>query len=1031
MRTQFARIASLFQQHIRPLLPQTKKHWMISGSFALGTFAILLFLGNSAHAETTAAASDTSIFADAGTSILKMLAEALLWIARLCISMTVFALEFFIQLAKYNGYIDAPIVILGWTMIRDIANMFFVVVLLIIAFGTILGLEQYEWKKTMVNFIMAAIFINFSKMIAGLIIDVAHIFTMTFVNAIAATAGGNLINMFHLNSMVSIVTGGLGGEVNSSIIFEIFAGALMALIFAVLAMATMGAYLVVMVSRIVVLWALIILSPLAYILSVIPQTKSYADTWWSEFGKHVVVAPIMVFFLWLGFATLGTGSFVQTDLGINFGSTDTETAKALGLSEQSTAHPKVSISEVSTWENMANFILAIAFLWIGIEQVQKTGVRGGELLSDAKSFATKAAMIGSGYAVGRWLTGEAYEKGKDGAIGSAKYLGNRIPLVGGAALTEYGSGIKSTFDRKGVLGIAGAAVAGATLGRIAPKWSGFGGMESKIKRSEYAKANEDKGLGGWVKARIWEPAERAEKRAEDWKTASERMGKTLEESYSTSGSRAGQVKLDETVRMQATLSMAEAKGKQKMEGRNKEVSEITKMFDKMEKEQFKTLYGGATMTKDEEKAAKEKIREDLMSDKSAMSTLRENYLNSIADPGERKKLAKFIDRDGGVRSRVAVGLDVLAKKKTKAESTADAEESAMILNRGGEIAQARERDSILMRKGMTPKYMEDVLARHQKEDMDLMGSSNYDRTKQKVIQLRDSIRNATDPEQKARYQRDMATLAAANASRGAVFSENLSNDALADPDPNNASGIKFSYNYDGSDSAGSVAAQQARELSVILQEQVGTSQKDIDDALRRIQKDVYGDDKNAYLAFMRSFTDGLMHSAADGAVNKAGLFKEDFDATTGNSVFRAVNYTNKKDKDWSEAKRGFALSQAKSGKVEGFEGTIDRQGGKYVIESDSAKDRVAHIWGNITANVVSNVDKQNIDTFNEAFDAMIAKDRVKAIKDIQDMVTKMRAKATGDLGIRALLKRTNLTKLLQPNEIMIQNAQKRDVDILS
>lgn len=1005
---------------------------MISGSFALGTFALLFFLGKEAHAVGEAAAtaagaaSDTSIFADAGTSILKMLAEALLWIARLCISMTVFALEFFIQLAKYNGYIDAPIVILGWTMIRDIANMFFVVVLLIIAFGTILGLEQYEWKKTMVNFIMAAIFINFSKMIAGLIIDVAHVFTMTFVNAIAATAGGNLINMFHLNSMVSIVTGGLGGEVNSNIIFEIFAGALMALIFAVLAMATMGAYLVVMVSRIVVLWALIILSPLAYILSVIPQTKSYADTWWSEFGKHVVVAPIMVFFLWLGFATLGTGSFVQSDLGINFGTTDTETAKALGLSEQSTAHPKVSISEVSTWENMANFILAIAFLWIGIEQVQKTGVRGGELLSDAKSFATKAAMIGSGYAIGRWLTGEAYDRGKEGAIGSAKYLGNRIPLVGGAALTEYGSGIKSTFDRKGVLGIAGAAVAGATLGKFAPQWSGLGGMESKIKRSEYAKANEDKGPGGWLKARIWEPAERAEKRAEDWKTASERMSKTLEESYSTSGSRAGQVKLDETVRMQATLGMAEAKGKQKVEGRNREVSEITKMFDKMEKDRFKALPGSATMTKDQEKVAKEKIREDLLGDDSAMSTLRENYLDSIADPGERKKLAKFIDRDGGVRSRVAVGRDVLAKKKTKAESTADAEESAMILNRGGEIAQAKERDNILIRKGMTPKYMEDVLARHQKEDMDLMGSSNYDRTKQKVIQLRDSIRNATDPQQKARYQRDMATLAAANASRGAVFSENLSNDALAA----DASGRSFSYDYEGADSAASVAAQQARELSVILQEQVGTTQPEIDGALKKIQKDVYGDDKNAYLAFMRSFTDGLMHSAADGAVNKAGLFKEDFDATTGDSIFRAVDYTNSNDKGWSEAKREFALSQAKSGRVEGFEGTIDRKGGKYVIESDSAMDRVAHIWGNITTNVVSSVDKQNIDTFNSAFDAMIAADRTQAIKDIQKMVDKMRAKATDERGIRALLKRTNLFSMIGPGEINILKRGGTPEDIL-
>lgn len=1014
MQTRIARITSAVRQFILSALPQTKKHWIVSGSFVFFCFSLVFFLGDIVHAEG-AAASDTSILADVGTSILKMISEALLWIARLCISLTVFALDFFIQLAKYNGYIDAPIVILGWTMIRDIANMFFVVVLLIIAFGTILGLEQYEWKKTMVNFILAAIFINFSKMIAGLIIDVAHVFTMTFVNAIAATAGGNLINMFHLTDIVSIVKGGIGGdEVKPDIIFEIFAGAVMALVFAVLAMATMGAYLIVMVARIVVLWALIILSPLAYILSVIPQTKSYADTWWSEFGKHVVVAPIMVFFLWLAFATLGTGSFVQADLGINFGSADVETAKALGLSGEATTNPAVSISKVSTWENMANFILAIAFLWIGIEQVQKTGVRGGEFLSNAKSFATKAAMIGSGYALGKWLAGETYDKGKTGALGTAGYLGNRIPLVGGASLKEYGSAIKSTFDRKGMLGIAGAAVAGVSLGKIAPQWQGLGGMESKIKRSEYAKANEDKGVGGWLKARMWEPAERAEKRAEDWKVASERLGKTMEESYSTSGSRAGQVKLDETVRMQATLGMAEAKGKQKTEGRNREVSEISKMFGKMVDAEFQTKHAGVTMNKDEEKEARKKIEGDLQKNKFAMSTLQENYLNSIPDKKEREKAAEFIQRDGGVQTRIRIGGDVTTKNKTKAASMADAEESSMILSRSGEIAQARERDDVLIKKGKSPKYVESVLAKHQKEDMDLIGNSNYDRTKQKIQQLSKNIRTASDPQKKARYMRDMATLQAANASRGAVFSENLTNDATDG----------FSYDYNGADEDGAVRAQQAKELSAILQERVGTSQVDIERAMQRMEKEVFGDDQDAYLAFMRSFTDGLMHSATDGAVNKAGLFKEDYDASKGRSVFRAVDYTKKDtagnfvDKEWSQGKRTYALSQIKPGKAEGFEGTIDRSGGKYVIESNSAKQRVADIWGNITTNIVSNVDKQNIDTFDAAFEAMLSKNRTQGLFDIQEMIDKMREKASDEKGIVALLKRTKLSQMLQRGDVL-------------
>ena len=88
----------------------------------------------------------------------------ILGIAQICIALTVFFLRFFITLASYNNYIDTAVVQLGWVMVRDVANMFFVVVLLIIAFATILGLEQYEWKKGLAKLIIMALFINFSNL---------------------------------------------------------------------------------------------------------------------------------------------------------------------------------------------------------------------------------------------------------------------------------------------------------------------------------------------------------------------------------------------------------------------------------------------------------------------------------------------------------------------------------------------------------------------------------------------------------------------------------------------------------------------------------------------------------------------------------------------------------------------------------------------------------------------------------------------------------------------------------------------------
>lgn len=376
---------------------------------------------------------------DIADGILQVFSEIMLALARLFIALSVFALKFFIEIAQYNGYVDTPTVVLGWTMVRDVANMFFVVILLVIAFATILGIEQYEWKKTLVKLVLAAVFINFSKLIAGIVIDFAHVFTITFLNAVSATAGGNLINMFHLNNILRI-TGrefGQGDRIN----IEIFIGAVVAFIFAGMTLISMGAYLLVIVARVVVLWALIILSPVAFIFQVLPTTQQWAKEWWSRFGKQVLVAPVMVFFLWLSFATLGTGQFASQPienggLGLNFDTSEAESVLSSGKQ-------KISISDVSTWENMANFFIAMAFLFVGLGVVQKLGVVGGGVVSGFVGFGKRVASIATGYAAGRWLVGRGRERGEGILRGAGAKLAEatRIPhaarVVGERAKQRY------------------------------------------------------------------------------------------------------------------------------------------------------------------------------------------------------------------------------------------------------------------------------------------------------------------------------------------------------------------------------------------------------------------------------------------------------------------------------------------------------------------------------------------------------------------------------------------------------------------
>lgn len=339
------------------------------------------------------------------TAVIKLL----LYGASLMLKLAIFCLAFIIQIAGYNGYLNSTAVNIGWVMVRDITNMFFVIILLLVAFGTILGLEQYEWKKMLVKFFFAAVLVNFSRIICGVIIDVGQVVMITFVNGIAATAGGNLINAFSMDQIM-----GLSANADSAAISntgQIFTAALGAIIFSSIILAMMLVFVFMLLSRMIVLWILIVLSPFAFVLSVIPQTQKYASQWWSEFGNHVVVGPAVVFFLWLSFAVVGGGK-------IN----DEIAANSAVPNKTNGGQDAAGISGAMDWNSMSSFAIAIGILLVGAKTSQSLGTVGGSAMSKATDFGKKVAMVASGAAVGMW----AGSKVKQGAVGAARLAGKGL-----------------------------------------------------------------------------------------------------------------------------------------------------------------------------------------------------------------------------------------------------------------------------------------------------------------------------------------------------------------------------------------------------------------------------------------------------------------------------------------------------------------------------------------------------------------------------------------------------------------------------
>ena len=403
LKQKFSRVLIL----LKKLVPRRKYLFITAGFFIPAFVLFFIFLPDIAFAEGWS----MSGFID---GLMWAVGSIMWYIAQLAKDLALYALFLFLDLARYHNFVDIQIVELGWSMVRDVANMFFVVILLVIAFATILGIDSYEMKSTLPKLLLMAILINFSKLICGIILDAAHVFTVTFVNAISAAAGGNFVNAMRLDDLWTKVAeesaqSGSEGKTKDELNSGYLLAGIMSLFMAGTALLAIGAYAVVMLFRIVVLWVLIILSPIAYIAAVLPKTKSFANEWWSKFIQQTLVAPVMVFFIWLFFATLGQGD-IQNQMGVMDG--------AMGQERQLTD------SAASNYSQFTGFVVAIAFLFGGLQQIgQKfSQVQGIEAVQSAKSASRTLGEKVSGYRAARAGAQKVGGLAEKGIVGGAKTL---------------------------------------------------------------------------------------------------------------------------------------------------------------------------------------------------------------------------------------------------------------------------------------------------------------------------------------------------------------------------------------------------------------------------------------------------------------------------------------------------------------------------------------------------------------------------------------------------------------------------------
>lgn len=190
-----------------------------------------------------------------------------------------------------------PIISIGWTLTRDLANMSFVVILVAIGLGTALKLGEYQVQKTLPTLILIALLINFTPVLLGLMVDASNITMNFFLEKVSGLDAWGRVSESQSSTIIQTLK---NGGVILGLIPAIFQ-AIMLFMINVLSAAIIIAFAGLFMIRYVAIWILVILSPIVFALYILPSTrKMYWHTWWSQFTQWTIIGIPAAFFLYLG-----------------------------------------------------------------------------------------------------------------------------------------------------------------------------------------------------------------------------------------------------------------------------------------------------------------------------------------------------------------------------------------------------------------------------------------------------------------------------------------------------------------------------------------------------------------------------------------------------------------------------------------------------------------------------------------------------------------------------------------------------------
>lgn len=189
-----------------------------------------------------------------------------------------------------------------WSGFVSLADVLFVVLFMVLIFGTSLNLNSYTVKKMLPRLVIAVIAVQFSFFLCGVLVDIGNVFG-DGIQSLVTTALYKPADVAGVSHPLAknLISGGTtiiaGGVVATSALYFLGPTLLFMLLGLVMAVIT---FIFTLIVRKFIIDVLILLAPIAIVAWVLPNTSSLFKRWKDNLVKVIMVYPIIALLLAAG-----------------------------------------------------------------------------------------------------------------------------------------------------------------------------------------------------------------------------------------------------------------------------------------------------------------------------------------------------------------------------------------------------------------------------------------------------------------------------------------------------------------------------------------------------------------------------------------------------------------------------------------------------------------------------------------------------------------------------------------------------------